>query len=57
MIKGGRNKVTTSPIESFTYDAAGNVLGLKRYAGKRCVDEMTYWYGNEGNQLLNIGDL
>ncbi len=42
--------------ESFDYDDAGNISSLKRYMDSRLVDDLSYHYGTDGNQVLSITD-
>ena len=42
--------------EQFAYDAAGNILSLKRFNANRKTDDLAYSYTNEGHQLLSITD-
>lgn len=46
----------TVPSELFEYDEMGNLLSLKRYYDGRALDNLEYWYGNYGNQVLAITD-
>lgn len=46
----------TSNSERFTYDEVGNISYLKRYNNHRKIDDLFYWYGNEGNRLLSVTD-
>lgn len=40
--------------EEFSYDEAGNITSLYRSVGGEIVDDLSYNYGNEGNQLHSI---
>ncbi len=42
--------------ESFVYDEAGNILSLTRLNSGQPMDNLSYYYGNEGNRLLSIQD-
>jgi len=42
--------------EQYAYDEAGNISYLKRYNNHRKIDDLSYWYGNEGNRLLSVTD-
>jgi RHS repeat-associated protein len=44
------------PCELLQYDAAGNITSLKRYQGHRKIDNLSYWYGEEGSQVISITD-
>lgn len=44
------------PCELLQYDAAGNITSLKRYQGRREIDNLSYWYGEEGSQVISITD-
>lgn len=37
-------------VEEFSYDDVGNILSLRRDG----LDDLTFYYGDEGNQLLSI---
>ncbi len=39
-----------TPIEEFSYEVMGNLISLKR----RGHDDLMFYYGNEGNQLMSI---
>lgn len=43
-------------LEVQKYDAMGNILNLKRNARKGRVDDLTYTYINQGNQLKSVED-
>ena len=42
--------IVKTPLEEFSYDEVGNLLSLKRGG----YDDLTFYYGNDGNQLLSI---
>ena len=42
--------------ERFSYDAAGNIISLQRHTNNHVFDNLTFYYGNEGNQLYSITD-
>ncbi len=42
--------------EHFTYDETGNISSLKRFNTNQPIDDLSYYYGSEGNQLLSIRD-
>ena len=42
--------------EEFTYDDAGNILSIKRYESGSVYDNLSFYYGNEGNKLLGVTD-
>lgn len=44
------------PNEWFQYDARGNITALHRYCGPRLMDELTFSYQEDGNQLLSVLD-
>lgn len=48
--------LSTTNSERFAYDDAGNIISLKRYVLARVIDNLTYSYGDEGNQLLSVTD-
>ena len=45
-----------STCEWFQYDARGNITRLQRYSGPRQLDDLTFTYQQDGNQLLAIYD-
>lgn len=42
--------------EKFEYSANGNITRLKRYRDIRLIDDLSYTYHTDGNQLLSITD-
>lgn len=47
----------TSVSEQYNYDAVGNISDLKRVNNNKVLDELHYYYGDEGNQIISIEDL
>lgn len=40
--------------EHYSYDDAGNIMSLKRHTYGHLYDDLSFYYGNEGNQLLSV---
>ncbi len=53
---GPKHGVRYGNGEIFSYDDAGNIIYLKRNDGKGIVDDLEFYYGDEGNQLLSVND-
>jgi RHS repeat-associated protein len=52
----GGNSTAGNNENSISYDAMGNIKALKRYAANTLIDQLTYTYAANSNQLLSVTD-